>query len=86
MIFKYRAAEKKHIKQVQKWLDASEYKGDLSSFNGSANVKEYVEEYSDRFGIAAHLASDLGMPKKEVNEMWKEYRKYSKLEGVVFGN
>lgn len=84
----YRKLESKHVSKIQEWLDKDPKNlARLYDHIGPGrSPSDYVSEYSDRFAIAAHLASDIGMPEKVVNAMYKEYYEYSDLEGEVFGN
>lgn len=88
MLGDYRKLEREHVKKIQAWLD--EDPKNLTGLHNHIGTKrspqDYVSEYSDRFAIAAHLANDIGMPRKIVNAMYKEYNQYSDLEGEVFGN
>lgn len=88
MLGGYRKLEKEHVKKIQAWLDADpkNLEGLHNHIGEDRTPADYVAEYSDRFAIAAHLASDIGMPNKIVNAMYKEYHQYSDLEGEVFGN
>lgn len=85
MIFEYRALERKHVKKIQEWVNADP--NNLQNLHNHIGTKrspaQYVAEYSDRFAIAGYLAQDIHMP--GADKMLREYNKYSKLEGEVFG-
>ncbi len=85
-IGKYRALERKHVKEIQEWLDKdpANLQGLYNHIGTKRTPADYIAEYGDRFAIAAYLACDIHYPRGSA--MLEEYSPFADLEGEVFGN
>lgn len=76
----YRKVQAKHVKELQTWVDSDPLgRASLQSHIGTKrSIEQYVDEYGDRFAIAALLAGDIGYPR--ASKMLKEYKPFKELE------
>ena len=65
---KYNAIQERHIAQIEAWIADDPARWD----DTDRTFREYCDEYSHRFAIAAYRASDLDYPENLVDQMLEE--------------
>lgn len=69
---KYDAIQHTHIMQIESWIKEDPTRWD----DTDRTFREYCDEYSYRFAIAACAASDLGYPEHLVEQMFSELSEF----------
>jgi hypothetical protein len=65
---KYNAIQEQHIARIEAWISEDPARWD----DADRTFREYCDEYSYRFAIAAHRAADLDYPENLIEQMLEE--------------
>ncbi len=75
----YRALTERQRQELYDWSQADPANQQrLVDHNGRADVRDYLDEYSYKWGIAMYLAKDVRCPLAD--KFWKELKPFEDLE------